>query len=93
MDHGFRVLDDDPHRLQLASATQTSDHLSNGEKDAYLDLDYENLLFVDMEGNPVDGRTCNIIYEDDDQHSEVRLILDEEGNVVDMYTGDPEAGP
>ncbi|KAJ5120964.1 uncharacterized protein N7515_010352 [Penicillium bovifimosum] len=45
-----------------------------------------------MEGNPVDGRTCNIIYEDDDPHSELRLILDEEGNVVDMYMGDPEAG-
>ncbi|KAJ9253948.1 hypothetical protein DTO207G8_3809 [Paecilomyces variotii] len=45
-----------------------------------------------LEGNPVDGRTCNAIYEDDDPHSELRLILDEEGNVVDMYMGDPEAG-
>lgn len=66
--------------------------LGNGNQDAYLDLDYDNLLFVDMDGKPVDGRTCNVIYEDDGPHSELRIILDEEGNVVDMYMGDPEAG-
>lgn len=66
--------------------------LGNGKQDAYLDLDYDNLLFVDLDGNPVDGRTCNIIYEPDDPHSEVRIVLDEQGKVVDMYMGDPDAG-
>lgn len=66
--------------------------LGNGKQDAYRDLDYDNLLFVDLDGNPVDGRTCNIIYEDDDPHSEVRIVLDENGKVVDMYMGDPDAG-
>lgn len=66
--------------------------LGNGKQDAYLDLDYDNLLFVDLDGKPVDGRTCNIIYEDDDPHSEVRIVLDEKGKVVDMYMGDPDAG-
>lgn len=66
--------------------------LGNGKQDAYLDLDYDNLLFVDLDGKPVDGRTCNIIYEDDDPQSEVRIVLDEKGKVVDMYMGDPDAG-
>ncbi|GFF22195.1 hypothetical protein IFM61606_08328, partial [Aspergillus udagawae] len=77
VDHGFRVLDDDP---------------SFGKQDAYLDLDYDNLLFVDLDGKPVDGRTCNIIYEDGDPHFEVRIVLNEKGKVVDMYMGDPDAG-
>ncbi|CRG92683.1 hypothetical protein PISL3812_09747 [Talaromyces islandicus] len=81
VDHGFRVLDDDPRGL-----------LGNGKQDAYLNPDYDNLLFVDLDGKPIDGRTCDIIYEDDDPHSEVRIVLDEKGNVVDMYTGDPDAG-
>lgn len=66
--------------------------LGNGKKDAYLDLDYDNLLFVDLDGQPIDGRTCNIIYEDGDPRAEVRIILDEDGNVVDMYMGNPDAG-
>jgi hypothetical protein len=66
--------------------------LGNGNQDAYLDLDYDYLHFVDMEGNPVDGRTCNVIYEDDDPHFELRLMLNEEGHVVDMYMGDAEGG-
>ncbi|KAJ6037676.1 Glycoside hydrolase superfamily [Penicillium canescens] len=96
-DHGFRVLDDDPTcRLRsittpLASATLTSNSLEMAN-DAYLDLDYDNLYFVDLDGNPIDGRTCNIIYEDDGPRSEVRLVLDEDGHVVDMYMGDPDAG-
>lgn len=45
-----------------------------------------------MQGKRVDGRTCNVIYEDDDQQSELRIMLDKDGNVVDMYMGDPEAG-
>ncbi|KFY85211.1 hypothetical protein V498_07750 [Pseudogymnoascus sp. VKM F-4517 (FW-2822)] len=140
VDHGFRVLDDDPmygnaygwprqswrmdpapvanyldrpgdsqpaifQRDLLANDTSPEKHsdpagvchadlrsLGNGNQDAYLDLDYDNLLFVDIDGKPVDGRTCNVIYEDDGPHSELRIILDEEGNVVDMYMGDPEAG-
>lgn len=66
--------------------------LGNGIQDAYLDLDYDNLLFVDLDGKPVDGRTCNIIYENDNPHSEVHIVLDEKGKVVDMYIGDPDAG-
>ena len=59
---------------------------------AYLDLDYDNLLFVDLDGKPVDARTCNIIYENDDPHSEMHIVLDEKGKVVDMYMGNPDAG-
>ncbi|KFZ18962.1 hypothetical protein V501_00864 [Pseudogymnoascus sp. VKM F-4519 (FW-2642)] len=140
VDHGFRVLDDDPmygnaygwprqswrrdpapvanyldrpygsqpvifQRGLLANDTSPEKHsdpagvchadlrsLGNGKQDAYLDLDYDNLLFVDLDGKPVDGRTCNIIYEDDDPHSEVHIVLDEKGKVVDMYMGDLDAG-
>lgn len=66
--------------------------LGNSKQDDYLNFDYDNLLFVDLDGKPVDGRTCNIIYEDDDPHSQVRIVLDEKGSVVDMYMGDPDAG-
>ncbi|KAJ6121228.1 Glycoside hydrolase superfamily [Penicillium sp. IBT 18751x] len=141
VDHGFRVLEDDPYvclfqpdyvfkswrvnlvpiasqkyrpydsqpsafrRDLLGNGTYSEEDidppgvcnadlrsLGNGKQDAYLDLDYDNLFFVGLEGNPVDGRTCNVIYEDDDPHSELRLILNEEGHVVDMYMGDAEAG-
>lgn len=34
----------------------------------------------------------NIIYEDDGPRSEVRLVLDGDNHVVDMYMGDPDAG-
>lgn len=66
--------------------------LGNSEQHFDPDLDYDNLLFVDMDGNPVDGQTCDVIYDDLDPHSEVRIVLDEHGNMVDMYMGDPEAG-
>ncbi|KAJ5803688.1 uncharacterized protein N7503_006138 [Penicillium pulvis] len=62
------------------------------KKDAILDLDYENLLFVDLDGRPINGRTCNTIYKDGDPRAEVRIILDEHGNVVDMYMVDQGAG-
>ncbi|KAJ5627982.1 hypothetical protein N7490_010210 [Penicillium lividum] len=65
---------------------------ANGKKDAILDLNYDNLLFVDLDGKPINGRICNIIYEDGDLRAEVRIILDEHGNVVDMYMGDQGAG-
>ncbi|KAI0535145.1 hypothetical protein GGR58DRAFT_480334 [Xylaria digitata] len=46
------------------------------------DLDYDNLTFEDMYGNQVDGRTCDIIYDD---ISEVKLLIDEDGNVEYVY--------
>ncbi|KAJ2969652.1 hypothetical protein NUW58_g9936 [Xylaria curta] len=55
------------------------------------DLDYDNLTFEDMYGNEVDGRTCDIIYDD---ISEVKLLIDEDGKVeyvydqVDLLQGD-----
>lgn len=52
-----------------------------------LGLHYDNLFFVDMDGNPIDGRKCSVIYEEDDPASQVHIVLDEDGNVVDMYTG------
>ncbi|KAI2629291.1 putative class V chitinase [Hypomontagnella submonticulosa] len=47
-----------------------------------VDLDYEELLFEDMYGNAVDGRTCDIIYDD---VSQVKLLIDEDGNVEYVY--------
>lgn len=47
-------------------------------------LDYSNLLFVDEDGNFVDGRTCDIIYEDEHPDSRVRIVVDEDGHVVDV---------
>ncbi|GFF58927.1 putative uncharacterized oxidoreductase C513.07 [Aspergillus udagawae] len=82
------------HRLRSIATPGVchADLRSFGKQDAYLDLDYDNLLFVDLDGKPVDGRTCNIIYEDGDPHFEVRIVLNEKGKVVDMYMGDPDAG-
>jgi chitinase len=51
-------------------------------------LDYNRLLFVDMDGNLVDGRTCGVIYEDQRSDSQVRIVIDEDGNMVDMYMDD-----
>lgn len=51
------------------------------------DFDYDSQLFVDMDGNPIDGRSCSVIYDDRDQDHEVRIMVDEDGNVVDMYMG------
>jgi hypothetical protein len=52
-------------------------------------VDYDNLLFVDMDGNRVDGRACDIIYQDAeadaDDDSRVRIVVDEHGNMVDVY--------
>ncbi|KAL7621624.1 hypothetical protein AAE478_008950 [Parahypoxylon ruwenzoriense] len=49
------------------------------------DLDYDNLFFEDMYGNPVDGKACDVIYDD---VSEVKLLMDEDGNV--QYVHDSE---
>lgn len=45
-----------------------------------------------MDGNRVDSRTCRVIYEDADPDSLVRIVMDEDGNVVDMYMGDASEG-
>ncbi|KAK1990510.1 hypothetical protein LX36DRAFT_675852 [Colletotrichum falcatum] len=54
-----------------------------GEDDADIDarLIYDQLVFLDMAGDPVDGRTCDVIYEDRDPQSRVRIAVDEDGNV------------
>lgn len=92
---GFLGNDTSPAKLSDPPGVCHADlrSLGNGKQDAYRDLDYDSLLFVDLDGKPVDGRTYNIIYEDYDSHSEVRIVLDENGKVVDMYVGDPDAGP
>lgn len=56
------------------------------------DLDYDNLLFIDEDGNFVDGRTCDVIYEDH-PGSGVQLVVDKDGKVSEVYTDDrTEAG-
>lgn len=52
------------------------------------ELDYDNLLFVDEAGNFADGRTCDIIYEDENPDARVRIVVDEDGHVVDMAYAD-----
>lgn len=69
---------------------------ANANEPADAELDYENLLFVDVDGNRVDGRSCDVIYDEDDPNqpdgSKVRIIIDEDGNMVDMYMGEDGAG-
>lgn len=60
------------------------------DEDADANLDYDQLLFVNMAGDSVDGRSCDVIYEDKDVQSRVRIVVDEDGNVVDVYTEDDE---
>ena len=60
--------------------------------DTDVELDYDKLLFLGMDGNRVDGRTCHVIYEDADPDFIVRIVMDEDGNVVDMYMGDASEG-
>lgn len=63
--------------------------LGNGKQDAYLGLDYDNLDFADLDANPIDGRTCNIIYEDDGPRvpthvrSEYDRVRDKIGNRIE----------
>ncbi|KAK4033108.1 hypothetical protein C8A01DRAFT_40430 [Parachaetomium inaequale] len=58
------------------------------------ELDYDELLFLDMDGNPVDGRTCDVIYEEDEEEtaSRLRIVVDEDGNMVDVYMTDDGDG-
>lgn len=49
------------------------------------ELDYDDLIFEDMYGNVVDGTVCDIIYDD---VSEVKLLIDEDGNVEYMHEGE-----
>lgn len=80
----------------VCHADANSDNNNGKEKPADADLDYDNLLFLDMAGNRIDGRACDVIYEDDPQAqrtgSNVRIFIDEDGNMVDMYMGD-DGGP
>ncbi|KAJ5970687.1 class V chitinase [Penicillium vulpinum] len=42
-------------------------------------LDYDDLEFEDLLGNPIDGRACDIIYTDEDE--EVQLLVNPDGKV------------
>lgn len=55
------------------------------------DPDLDGLQFVDMDGNPIDGRSCDIVYDDNGPESRTRIIIDEDGGVVDMYVEDADA--
>ena len=46
-----------------------------------------------MDGNPIDGRSCDIIYDGDDNglESRTRIAIDEDGGVVDVYAEDADA--
>ncbi|WYZ36481.1 hypothetical protein EsH8_XV_000034 [Colletotrichum jinshuiense] len=55
------------------------------------DPDLDGLQFVDLDGNPVDGRSCDIIYDDNSPESRTRIVIDEDGGVVDMYVEDADA--
>ncbi|KAK5654286.1 hypothetical protein OQA88_7463 [Cercophora sp. LCS_1] len=50
-------------------------------------LEYDNLIFVDMDGNRVDGSSCSVIYDerDDGGYSKIRFVVDADGNLVDTY--------
>ena len=41
-----------------------------------------------MDENRVEGCTCHVIYEDTGPDSLVCIVMDEDGNVVDIYMGD-----
>ncbi|KFZ19141.1 hypothetical protein V501_00797, partial [Pseudogymnoascus sp. VKM F-4519 (FW-2642)] len=56
------------------------------------DTDRSKKKVTSKSGSGKSRREHTLCYEDDGPHSELRIILDEEGNVVDMYMGDPEAG-
>ncbi|KAI1105614.1 hypothetical protein F4804DRAFT_341082 [Jackrogersella minutella] len=80
--------DSSPEMGSPAEVCHVDLNSDNSDSHVDADLDYDKLLFVDMDGNLVDGRTCGIIYEDRDPDSQVHIVLDEDGNVVDIYMGD-----
>jgi hypothetical protein len=46
----------------------------------------------DNSGNPgLDGRSCDIIYDDKDLESRTRIVIDEDGGVVDMHVKEADA--
>jgi hypothetical protein len=47
--------------------------------------DLDGLQFVDMDSNPVDGRRCDVIYDDNDPGSRMRIVMDEDGGMAGMY--------
>ncbi|KAK0630504.1 hypothetical protein B0T17DRAFT_616152 [Bombardia bombarda] len=73
-----------------ANLTSTADHSGTGtchveptsreDDDNYASND-SGLRFEDMDGNPIDGRDCGIIYGENE--AEVKLLVDEDDNVVD----------
>ncbi|KAK8067767.1 glycoside hydrolase family 18 protein [Apiospora saccharicola] len=149
VDHGFRVLDDDPmygqaygwprqnwrddprpvggnrpyniqpgvfqkreqERMAAATGNITEDVRSVEEDVCHAkqaprrqqqqqgggpDFTHDGQQFVDMEGHPIDGRNCDIIYDDDDDEddpeSRTRIVIDEDGGVVGMYVEDADEG-
>lgn len=66
----------DPSNL-TCNAIQNENHiLFEGDGS----LDYDNLQFEDLLGNPIDGRTCDVIYADD-YNGPVQLLVDPDGSV------------
>ena len=50
--------------------------------------DADGPRFVDMDGRPIEGQNCDIIYDDDDDDdlaSRTRILVDEDGHVMDVY--------
>lgn len=57
----------DNDKQQTSSSTFTCHANLDGSDGSHADLDYDNLYFEDMFGNAVDGRTCDVIYGDEEE--------------------------
>lgn len=53
--------------------------------------DLEGLQFVDMNGRPIDGQDCDIVYDDAALAPSTRTVVDEDGGVVSVYVVAPDA--
>ncbi|KAK8102995.1 glycoside hydrolase family 18 protein [Apiospora sp. TS-2023a] len=75
-------------------ANQAPRQQQQQQQDGGGDFTHDGQQFVDMQGNPIDGRNCDIIYDDDgdDPESRTRIVIDEDGRVVSMYIEDADAG-
>lgn len=73
------------HEEAVCLVDQAARHQESG------DLDLDGLQLVDMDGNPIDGQSCDIIYDYNDPESRTRIVVDEDGVVVDMYVEDADA--
>jgi hypothetical protein len=38
-----------------------------------------------MDGNPIGGRRCDVIHDDNDPGSRMRIVMDEDGGMAGMY--------